>query len=433
MRRLVWKAEISALTVAENLPRATQNMADVTRSVEQIIHDVRSRGVAALKEQAKDFDGVSELSAVVSPGALESALKKLDPGLRAAIEEAIRRVRLVSTNQLPSKIQTSIADGSSVSLRFQAVDSVGVYVPGGKAVYPSSVIMNVVPAQVAGVRRIALASPAQSENQGLPDQTVLATAALLGIEEVYAIGGAGAIAAMALGVEDIGLEPVHMITGPGNIFVATAKRILSSRVAIDAEAGPTEILIVADDSAHPSWIASDLIAQAEHDESAAAVLVTDSESLISEVESELSKQIENAPNKNRVLGALNGPQSALVLTRSLDDAASIANYYAAEHLEVHTRNDDSVLEKISNAGAIFLGGYSPVSLGDYLAGSNHVLPTRGQATRSAGLSVFSFLRPQNVIRFDREGLAKVVDQLEIFSNAEGLPGHGAAGRIRFES
>jgi histidinol dehydrogenase len=389
--------------------------------------------VAALKEQAKDFDGVSELSAVVSPGALESALKKLDPGLRAAIEEAIRRVRLVSTNQLPSKIQTSIADGSSVSLRFQAVDSVGVYVPGGKAVYPSSVIMNVVPAQVAGVRRIALASPAQSENQGLPDQTVLATAALLGIEEVYAIGGAGAIAAMALGVEDIGLEPVHMITGPGNIFVATAKRILSSRVAIDAEAGPTEILIVADDSAHPSWIASDLISQAEHDESAAAVLVTDSESLISEVESELSKQIENAPNKNRVLGALNVPQSALVLTRSLDDAASIANYYAAEHLEVHTRNDDSVLEKISNAGAIFLGGYSPVSLGDYLAGSNHVLPTRGQATRSAGLSVFSFLRPQNVIRFDREGLAKVVDQLEIFSNAEGLPGHGAAGRIRFES
>jgi histidinol dehydrogenase len=238
---------------------------------------------------------------------------------------------------------------------------------------------------------------------------------------------------MALGVSEIGLEPVHMITGPGNIFVATAKRILSSRVAIDAEAGPTEILIVADDSANPAWIAADLISQAEHDENAATVLVSDSESLISKVEAELSRQVETTPNKDRVLSALNGYQSALVLTKSLDDAARIADFYASEHLEIHTLSDEAVLEKISNAGAIFLGGYSPVSLGDYLAGSNHVLPTRGQATRSAGLSVYSFLRPQHVVRFDRVGLAGVVDQLEIFSNAEGLPGHGAAGRIRFES
>ena len=433
MRRLVWNSEISALAVAENLPRATQDLADVTRSVEKIIQDVRSRGLAALLEQAKEFDGVSDLAPAVSRSAIQAALRDLDSGLREAIEQAIRRVRLVSSNQLPRSIETSIADGSEVTLRFQAIDSVGVYVPGGKAVYPSSVIMNVVPAQVAGVRRIALASPAQSKNQGLPDPTVLATAALLGIEEVYAIGGAGAIAAMALGVSEIGLEPVHMITGPGNIFVATAKTILSSRVAIDAEAGPTEILIVADDSANPTWIAADLISQAEHDENAAAVLVTDSESLISKVEAELSRQVETTPNKERVMAALNGNQSALVLAKSLDDAARIADYYASEHLEIHTRSDEAVLEKISNAGAIFLGGYSPVSLGDYLAGSNHVLPTRGQATRSAGLSVYSFLRPQHVVRFDRAGLAGVVDQLEIFSNAEGLPGHGAAGRIRFES
>jgi histidinol dehydrogenase len=430
---LVWNSEISALAVAESLPRATQDLADVTRSVEKIIQDVRSRGSAALLEQAKEFDGVSDLVPAVSHSAIQAALRDLDPGLREAIEEAIRRVRLVSSNQLPKPIETSIADGSDVTLRFQAIDSVGVYVPGGKAVYPSSVIMNVVPAQVAGVRRIAIASPAQHENQGLPDPTVLATAALLGIEEVYSIGGAGAIAAMAVGVSEIGLEPVHMVTGPGNIFVATAKRILSSRVAIDAEAGPTEILIVADDSANPAWIAADLISQAEHDENAAAVLVTDSESLISKVEAELSRQVETTPNKERVMAALNGYQSALVLTQSMDDAARIADYYASEHLEIHTRSDESVMDKISNAGAIFLGGYSPVSVGDYLAGSNHVLPTRGQATRSAGLSVYSFLRPQHVVRFDRACLAGVVEQLEIFSNAEGLPGHGAAGRIRFES
>jgi histidinol dehydrogenase len=430
---LVWNSEISALAVAESLPRATQDLADVTRSVEKIIQDVRSRGSAALLEQAKEFDGVSDLVPAVSHSAIQAALRDLDPGLREAIEEAIRRVRLVSSNQIPKPIETSIADGSDVTLRFQAIDSVGVYVPGGKAVYPSSVIMNVVPAQVAGVRRIAIASPAQHENQGLPDPTVLATAALLGIEEVYSIGGAGAIAAMAVGVSEIGLEPVHMVTGPGNIFVATAKRILSSRVAIDAEAGPTEILIVADDSANPAWIAADLISQAEHDENAAAVLVTDSESLISKVEAELSRQVETTPNKERVMAALNGYQSALVLTQSMDDAARIADYYASEHLEIHTRSDESVMDKISNAGAIFLGGSSPVSVGDYLAGSNHVLPTRGQATRSAGLSVYSFLRPQHVVRFDRACLAGVVEQLEIFSNAEGLPGHGAAGRIRFES
>ncbi len=433
MRRLVWNSEISALSVAESLPRASQDLANVTRSVEEIIEDVRSRGLAALLEQAKKFDGVSDLAPAVPRSAIQAALRDLDSGLRGAIEEAIRRVQLVSSNQLPRQIETSIADGSDVTLRFQAIDSVGVYVPGGKAVYPSSVIMNVVPALVAGVRRIALASPAQSDNQGLPDRTVLATAALLGIEEVYAIGGAGAIAAMALGVSEIGLEPVHMITGPGNIFVATAKRILSSRVAIDAEAGPTEILIVADDSANPAWIAADLISQAEHDENAAAVLVSDSESLISKVEAELSRQVETTPNKDRVLSALNGYQSALLLTKSLDDAARIADFYASEHLEIHTLSDKAVLEMISNAGAIFLGGYSPVSLGDYLAGSNHVLPTRGQATRSAGLSVYSFLRPHHVVQFDRAGLAGVVDQLEIFSNAEGLPGHGAAGRIRFES
>lgn len=433
MRRLVWKTAVSAHTVADQLPRADLNQAEVDRAVEQLIEDVRVRGHSALAEHAKTFDGISEFSAVVPASAIDSALESVEPTLRSAIEEAIRRVRAVSQSQLPKSVDSLVGDGGHVTMRFRAIDSVGVYVPGGKAVYPSSVVMNVVPAQVAGVKRIALVSPSQKTNNGLPDQTVLATAALLGIKEVYAIGGAGAVAALAFGVSDIGLEPVSMITGPGNIFVATAKRMLNSVVAIDAEAGPTEILIIADDSANPAWIAADLISQAEHDEAAAAVLLTDSESLISEVEEQLAKQIELAFNKDRIISALNGIQSALVLTPSIEVAIDIANHYAAEHLEIQTRNDDEVLDKISNAGAIFLGGYSPVSLGDYLAGSNHVLPTRGQAKRSAGLSVFSFLRPQHVVRFDTKALSEVSDQLVIFSNAEGLPGHGEAGQIRFKS
>lgn len=418
--------------MASALPRARQSDPKIEQKVRDLLADVQLNGSDALSKQALEFDGVLPQSIRVPQSALDQALAEFDPLLESAIQESIRRVRLVSQEQLPGNITSNVTIGGSVELRFKPVDSVGVYVPGGKAVYPSSTIMNVVPAQVAGVKRIALASPAQKANGGLPDKTVLATAALLGITEVYAIGGAGAVAAFAYGVEDLSLEPVQMITGPGNIYVATAKQLLRSVVAIDSEAGPTEIMVIGDETANPAWIAADLISQAEHDENAASILLATTSELIDQVEQELQKQVKVAANQARVLAALEGPQSALVLVDSLDVAAAVANEYAAEHLSLQTLNARKLSTLISNAGAIFIGSYAPVSLGDYLAGSNHVLPTGAQAKRSAGLGVFSFLRPQQVVEFDAPALAEVTEKLEIFSNSEGLPGHGEAARIRFK-
>lgn len=432
MRRLVWKGEITANSVASALPRARQSDPKIEQKVRDLLADVQLNGSDALSKQALEFDGVLPQSIRVPQSALDQALAEFDPLLESAIQESIRRVRLVSQEQLPGNITSNVTIGGSVELRFKPVDSVGVYVPGGKAVYPSSTIMNVIPAQVAGVKRIALASPAQKANGGLPDKTVLATAALLGITEVYAIGGAGAVAAFAYGVEDLSLEPVQMITGPGNIYVATAKQLLRSVVAIDSEAGPTEIMVIGDETANPAWIAADLISQAEHDENAASILLATTSELIDQVEQELQKQVKVAANQARVLAALEGPQSVLVLVDSLDVAAAVANEYAAEHLSLQTLNARKLSTLISNAGAIFIGSYAPVSLGDYLAGSNHVLPTGAQAKRSAGLGVFSFLRPQQVVEFDAPALAEVTEKLEIFSNSEGLPGHGEAARIRFK-
>lgn len=418
--------------MASALPRARQSDPKIEQKVRDLLADVQLNGSDALSKQALEFDGVLPQSIRVPQSALDQALAEFDPLLESAIQESIRRVRLVSQEQLPGNITSNVTIGGSVELRFKPVDSVGVYVPGGKAVYPSSTIMNVVPAQVAGVKRIALASPAQKANGGLPDKTVLATAALLGITEVYAIGGAGAVAAFAYGIEDLSLEPVQMITGPGNIYVATAKQLLRSVVAIDSEAGPTEIMVIGDETANPAWIAADLISQAEHDENAASILLATTSELIDQVEQELQKQVKVAANQARVLAALEGPQSALVLVDSLDVAAAVANEYAAEHLSLQTLNARELSTLISNAGAIFIGSYAPVSLGDYLAGSNHVLPTGAQAKRSAGLGVFSFLRPQQVVEFDAPALAEVTEKLEIFSNSEGLPGHGEAARIRFK-
>ncbi len=433
MRRITWEAKVTAKSVQALLPRSKANGAELSGTVAQLIEEVRSRGALALKTHAEKFDGVVPENFRVPPAALQDALSHIDSNLRGAIEESIRRVRVVSQAQMPKKIETVVTEGGSVSLDFRPVDSAGVYVPGGKAVYPSSVIMNVVPAQVANVERIVMVSPAQKSNGGLPDATVLATAALLGVGEVYALGGASAVAALAYGVSDIGLDPVQIITGPGNIYVATAKQLVRSEVAIDSEAGPTEIMIIADDDANPSWVAADLISQAEHDENAAAILLTDSPSLIDAVELELSKQIPTATNRIRIETALSGQQSALVLVSDIEQAVAIANEYASEHLGIQVRNGKSLVKQIRNAGAVFMGPYSPVSLGDYLAGSNHVLPTGEQAKRSAGLSVYSFLRPQQTISYSKQALAAVSDEIAIFAKAEGLPGHGDAVSIRFKS
>lgn len=433
MRRLDFSGPITASRVRALLPRASaSDTQDIEMVVSSLCEEVRTQGQAALRAHAERFDRVVPDSFRVPQDQIELALKQTSPALRESLQEAIARVRLVSQAVLPKSTVVELGPGAKVSQRYVPVESVGLYVPGGKAVYPSSVIMNVVPAQVAQVPRIVIASPAQAEFGGLPHPSILAAAALLGIDEVYAIGGATAIAAFAYGVADIGLEPVAMVTGPGNIFVATAKRMLRGVIGIDSEAGPTEILILADGQANPRFVAADLISQAEHDENAAAVLVTDSEALILEVQRELAIQAPRAENSARVMKSLEGEQSALVLVDSIERAIEIANHYATEHLEIQTSDPEAVLAKITNAGAIFLGAHSPVSLGDYLAGSNHVLPTSEQAKFGPGLGVHTFLRPQQIIDYSALALAEVTDKLDLLANTEGLPAHGEAAKIRRE-
>ena len=432
MRSFVWDGEITAQRVRELIPRAEVSIDSVSPSVQKLIAEVQAEGAAALARHAQEFDGVVPNSFRVPISAIKASEADLPDGLREAITESIARVRKVSQATLPGAVSLEVSAGGAVETRFVPVDSVGLYVPGGKAVYPSSTVMNVVPAQVAGVPRIAVSSPAQKDNDGLPSNAVLATCSLLGIDEVYSIGGASAIAALAFGIVEIGMEPVRMVTGPGNIYVAAAKRQLRSQIAIDSEAGPTEILIIADESANPAFVAADLISQAEHDENAASVLLTNSQSLIDEVLAELERQGSKTANSDRVAIALGGNQSALVLVENIDQAIEIANEYATEHLEIQTADPVAVSKRITNAGAIFLGNHTPVSLGDYLAGSNHVLPTGEQAKFASGLSVMSFLRSQQVVNYSEAALKEVASKLEVFAEAEGLPAHSEAVQIRFE-
>ena len=412
------------------LPRASVSIEQALETVIPLIEEIKTRSLLAVLEQAERFDGVRPEHIRVPQEQLDQALSELAPALRAAIELAIQRVRKVSDAAVPQSFAVELSKGATVSQRYVPVDSVGLYVPGGKAVYPSSVVMNAVAAQAAGVPRIAIATPAQKEFGGLPHPTILATSALLGVSEVYAIGGAAAVAAFGFGIKEIGLEPVRMVTGPGNIYVAAAKRALRGLIGIDSEAGPTEILIIADHTANPASVAADLVSQAEHDENAAAVLVTDSRDLIDQVQIELENQVAKTHNRERVEKSLAGIQSALVLVPDLTTAVAISNEYATEHLEIHTADPELVLPQITNAGAIFIGEYSPVSLGDYLAGSNHVLPTGEQAKFGPGLGVHTFLRPQQVINYSRSALSDVASQIDVFAKAEGLAAHGDGSAIR---
>jgi histidinol dehydrogenase len=392
---------------------------------------VREHGASALAEQAERFDGVVPAAVRVPQQEIDAAVKALPADVRAALDEAIDRVRRATAAQVPQTVTTQIGPGATIVQRWQPVERAGLYVPGGKAVYPSSVVMNAVPAQVAGVASVALASPPQREFGGAVHPTILGAAGLLGIDEVYAMGGAGAIGALAWGVEELGLEPVQVITGPGNIYVAAAKRVVRGQAGIDSEAGTTEILVIADASADPGYVAADLVSQAEHDEAAASVLVTDSPEFARRVVGELDALVGGTKHAERVRTALSGQQSAVVLVDDLAAAASFSNAYGPEHLEIQTENPDAVLALIENAGAIFLGAHSPVSLGDYLAGSNHVLPTGGQARFSPGLGAYSFLRPQQVIHYDRPALNEVADRIVALSTAEDLPAHGEAVTARF--
>nr|WP_221475582.1 histidinol dehydrogenase [Sphaerisporangium rubeum] len=411
------------------LPRADLDVEAALTAVRLLCDDVRHRGAAAVRELTVRFDGVELTSTRVPVAAISAALEALDPAVRAALEESIRRARLVHRDQRRQDVTTQVVPGGTVTERWVPVDRVGLYVPGGRAVYPSSVVMNVVPAQEAGVPSLAVSSPPQAEHGGLPHPSILAACALLGVDEVYAVGGAQAVAMFAYGTEEC--PPVSMVTGPGNIWVAAAKRLLKGRVGIDSEAGPTEIMIVADDTADPAHVAADLISQAEHDVIAAAVLVTPSERLADAVEKELPGQVAATRHSERIAEALSGPQSAIVLVSGVDDALRVADAYAAEHLEIQTADAAGVAARVRNAGAIFIGPYAPVSLGDYLAGSNHVLPTGGCACHSSGLSVQTFLRGVHVVDYTREALAQAAPHVYALSEAEDLPAHGAAVRARF--
>ncbi|GHT82395.1 histidinol dehydrogenase [Actinomycetota bacterium] len=432
------ETDIASLTkreVDQLLPRAVFDLSSGAQAVKPMLERIKSEGDVALYDFAKQFDKISQdpkdggTGIKVPVSKLKQAFEELEDNVREALVEAKKRITLVHTAQLPTEQTTTLSDGAKVSQRWIAVERVGLYVPGGLAVYPSSVLMNAIPALVAGVKSLVVASPGQAAFGGYPHPTILAACYLLGVPQVIAVGGAGAIGAMAYGTQSV--EKVDVITGPGNIFVASAKLLVQGEVGIDAIAGPTEIMVLADDGAQARFVAKDLIGQAEHDELAGSVLVTDSPELAREVNELLPEIIKSTKHSGRVQIALDGQQSAIILVKNLDDGVRIANAYGAEHLEIQTAEPEQVAQKITNAGAIFVGDYSPVSLGDYIGGSNHVLPTSGSSKFSQGLSVYAFLRSVQQINYSKAALGEVADKIVALSLNEDLPAHGEAVTVRF--
>ena len=422
---------LSKAGYVSQLPRASFNIDQALELIQPILQRVKNGTELDLIELAQEFDGIRPTAIRVPKADLDSALQKLDPKVRAALELSIGRIKKVHNDQVRSEKTTTLVEGATVTEKWIPVDRVGLYVPGGRAVYPSSVMMNVIPAQIAKVRSIAVASPPQKEFGGLPHPTILATCALLGVTEVYAVGGAQAIALFAYGMEGV-CEKVDLVTGPGNIYVAAAKRALRGLIGIDSEAGPTEIAILADSTALPSDVAADLISQAEHDVIAAAILVTDSLQLAEQTAEELKVRVAATKHSDRIRQALSGVQSAIVLVDDISQGIDVVNAYAAEHLEIQCSDARQVSTKIRNAGAVFIGRFTPVSLGDYSAGSNHVLPTGGCACHSSGLSVQSFLRGLHFVEYSQDAFSQIAETVVTLANAEDLPAHGEAMLARFE-
>ena len=431
---------LSARELTAALPRPELDVAGAAEQVTPLLEDVRARGAAALRDLAERFDGVRPTHLRVPAEALAEALETLDPKVRAALEESILRARTVHAAQRPADFAVELGPGAQVRQRWLPVARVGLYVPGGLAVYPSSVVMNVVPAQEAGVRSLVVTSPPQRANGGLPHPTILAACALLGVEEVYAVGGAQAVGMLAYGAVgetaadgEVLCEPVDVVTGPGNQYVTAAKRLVRGVVGIDSEAGPTEIAILADAGASPRHVVADLISQAEHGPTSASVLVTDSVELADAVDTLLGAAVAATRHSERVTTALGGPQSAVVLVDDVDHGLAVVNAYGAEHLEIQTAEAAAVADRVTSAGAIFVGPYSPVSLGDYMAGSNHVLPTGGCAHYASGLGVHSFLRAVQVIEYDEGALSTVAERIVALARDEDLPAHGEAIEVRFQA
>ncbi|PRX48557.1 histidinol dehydrogenase [Prauserella shujinwangii] len=424
----------SPVELRATLPRAETDVDAVLHQVRPVVEDVRDRGVEAVLEYTERFDRVRPGAVRVPAAVLDRALGELDTAVREALEESIARARRVHADQRRTDVTTQVVPGGTVTERWVPVSRVGLYAPGGLAVYPSSVVMNVVPAQAAGVGSLVVCSPPQAEFGGLPHPTILAAAALLEVDEVWAAGGAQAVALLAYGGTDTDgspLEPVDMVTGPGNVYLTAAKRMLRGLIGIDSEAGPTEIAVLADDTADPAHVAADLVSQAEHDPLAASVLVTTSEALADAVDAELARRVAATKHTERIEQALRGKQSGTVLVSTVEDGLTVVDAYAAEHLEIQTADARAVAARVRNAGAVFVGPYAPVSLGDYCAGSNHVLPTGGYARHSSGLSVQSFLRGIHVVDYSAEALRDVAGKVVALADAEDLPAHGEAVTARF--
>jgi histidinol dehydrogenase len=417
--------------VSPVVPRAQLDIESALNQINPVLTDVEKNGDEAVLRWNEKFDGIKPKSLRVPQEVIDKAFSEISPDVIEALKESIERNTKVHKAQLKSENKTEVVDNGFVTQKYIPVSRVGLYVPGGQAVYPSSVVMNVVPAKVAGVKSIAVSSPSQKENDGWPNKTILAACKLLEIDEVYSAGGAQAIAMFAYGTKSC--RKVNLITGPGNVYVTAAKRKIRSVVAIDSEAGPTEIAILADESGNPDWIAADLISQAEHDVIASSILVTNSIELAQQVEKSLEKQIPQTKHSDRIMQAIRGKQSAIVIVKDIEQGIDVINDIAAEHLEIHTNNLSQVISKIENAGAIFVGPNTPVSLGDYLAGSNHVLPTAGCACHSSGLNVQTFLKSVQVIEYSKEALKDAADQLRVLAHAEDLPAHAQAVDIRFEN
>ena len=421
------KAQINSV-----IPRAKLDVDSAMALIQPILNMVKNGNEQDLINLGQKFDGVGPKAIRVPKTELTKALNNLNPEVRTALELAAARIKKVHQDQKRENKITEVETGATVIEKWIPVDRVGLYVPGGRAVYPSSVLMNVIPAQIAEVPSIAVASPPQADNDGWPNSTILATCELLGVDEVYAIGGAQAVALFAYGMANL-CEKADMVTGPGNIYVAAAKRALRGVIGIDSEAGPTEIAVLADESAIAADVATDLISQAEHDVIAASVLVTSSTELADAVETELQKRVPTTKHAERIQIALTSQQSAIVIVDNVQQGLEVVNAYAAEHLEIQTRNSKLDAAQIRNAGAVFIGRYSPVSLGDYAAGSNHVLPTGGCACHSSGLSVQTFLRGLHFVEYTKSAFEGISNTVVTLANAEDLPAHGEAITARFEN
>ena len=400
--------------------------ADIETATRAIVDDVAARGDAALLDATKKFDRL-ELDAGglrITPGEIDAAVKACDAATLDALKFARDRIEVFHRRQLPKDERFTDAAGVELGWRWSAIDAVGLYVPGGTAAYPSSVLMNAVPAKVAGVPRIAMVVPAPG---GTLNPLVLAAAKLAGVDEIFRVGGAQAIAALAYGTETI--APVAKIVGPGNAYVAAAKRIVFGKVGIDMIAGPSEVLIIADKTGNPDWLAADLLAQAEHDESAQSILITDDEALAAATERAIEGQLKGL-SRAKIAGASWRDFGAIILVRHLDDALPLIDAIAPEHLEIATADAERLAGRVRNAGAIFIGAHTPEAIGDYVAGSNHVLPTARSARFSSGLGVLDFMKRTSILKCGPEQLRALGGAAIVLGKAEGLDAHARSVAIR---